>query len=107
MLNHKTKNLLVLRKGKIEMDSNEVYYKIYYLDREDHVTVVCMQWFDEGDYHERHFFKDEEGDVLKFDNETDAIQWILDNVADDKIDPEYKEYEQNEGFNQKKFMKNK
>jgi len=88
------------------MDDNEVYYKVYYLDREDHVTVVCMQWFDEGDYIEEHFFKDNEGNVLKFDYEDDAVQWLLTNVVEDKIDPEYKEYGL-EGFNQKRFMKNK
>ena len=66
--------------------SDEVYYKIYYLDREDHVTVV---------------FKDENGKILKFYDEQEAIQWLIDNVKDDKIDPEYKQY----GFNQKKFMK--
>ena len=88
------------------MDDNEVYYKIYYVEREDYVTVVCIQWFDECDYHERHFFKDEQGNVLKFNYEDEAIQWILDNVVDDKIDPQYIDYGQ-EDFNQKKFMKNK
>ena len=80
--------------------NDEVYYKIYYYEPEDHVTVVCMQWFDESDYHENHFFKDKNGEVLKFDNEEDAIQWINNNVKEDKIDPEYKKV-----FNQNRFMK--
>jgi len=81
--------------------SDEVYYKIYYLDRKDYVTIVCLQDFDEYDYIQEHFFKDENGEVLKFYNEQEAIQWLTDNVKEDSIDPEYKQY----GFNQKKFMK--
>jgi len=81
--------------------SDEVYYKIYYLDREDHVTVVCMQDFDEYDYIQEHFFKDENGEILKFEWEHEAIQWLIDNVKEDKVDPEYKQY----GFNQSKYMK--
>ena len=80
---------------------NEVYYKIYYNENKDYVTVVCMQWFDEGDYYEEHFFKDGNGESLKFYDEYEAIQWLNNNVLDDKINPEYK----NKGFNQKKFMK--
>jgi len=83
------------------MRNNEVYYKIYYLEKESYVTVVCMQYFDEGDYTEEYFFKDEEGDVLKFEWENEAIKWIIDNVAEDKIDPAYR----HKGFDQKKFMK--
>jgi aconitase A len=83
------------------MDGNEVYYKVYYWDSENCVTVVCMQWFDEGDYHEEHFFKDNEGNVLRFGHEDEAIQWLNDNITEDKIDPRYKQ-----GFNQKWFMKN-
>ena len=85
------------------MDNSDVYYKIYYLERKDYVTVVTMQWFDEGDYTEDHFFKDDQGKILKFDYEHEAIQWLKDNIAEDKLDPEYKHV----GFNQKKFMKNK
>jgi len=81
---------------------NGVYYKIYYNIREDYVTVVTMQWFDEDDYNNAHFFKDEDGVILKFDNEDTAIQWLNDNVKEDKINPEYRK----KGFNQKRFMKN-
>jgi len=85
------------------MRNREVYYKVYYLEKEGYVTVVCMQCFDEGDYTEEYFFKDEEGNVLKFEWENDAIKWIIDNIEDSKIDPAYR----HKGFNQKKFMKTK
>jgi len=80
--------------------NDEVYYKIYYYEPEDNVTVVCMQYFDEHDYIQENFFKDKNGEVLKFEWEHEAIQWLNDNVIEDKIDPEYKK-----GFNQSKFMK--
>ena len=80
--------------------NNEVYYKIYYYEPEDNVTVVCMQYFDEYDYIQENFFKDEDGEVLKFEWEYEAIQWLNDNVIEDKIDLKYKK-----GFNQSKFMK--
>jgi hypothetical protein len=79
---------------------SDVYYKIYYMQNKDYVTVVCMQRFDEDDYNGEHFFKNKKGDILKFYKENDAIEWLLDNVREDKIDPEYKN-----GFNQKRFMK--
>jgi len=81
-------------------DYDNVYYKIYYWSIKDCVTVVCMQWFDEDDYNEEHFFKDENGEVLMFYQEKEAIEWLLNNIKDDKIDPEYKQ-----NFNQKLFMK--
>ena len=81
---------------------NEVYYKIYYYEPEDHVTVVCMQWFDEGYYHEYHFFRDEDGNILKFYEEINAINWVFENIKDNKIDPELN---LKVGFNQKRYMK--
>lgn len=35
------------------------------------------------------FFKDKDGNVLRFDDEKEAIQWLLDNIKEELIDPEY------------------
>ena len=79
----------------------DVYYKIYYYEPKDYVTVVCMQWFDEHDYIKDHFLKDENGRIFQFNNKEKAIEWVIDNINEDKINPEYKK-----GFNQKFYMKN-
>jgi hypothetical protein len=69
---------------------DEVYYRIYYLDREDYITIVCMQDFDEYDYHQHHFYTNPDtGEKYKFDNEEEAIQFLNSNFQKEYIDPEY------------------
>lgn len=69
---------------------NEVYYRIYYVDREDYVTVVCMENFDENDYHQHHFYSSIiTGEKYKFDNESDAIYFLNENFLKKYIDPQY------------------
>jgi len=81
--------------------SYESCYKIYYNEKEDYVTVVFVKSYYDDSYNENYFFKDDEGDILKFEWEHEAIEWLRDNVLDDKIDPKYI----NKWFNQNKFMK--
>jgi hypothetical protein len=81
--------------------SGEVYYKIYYYEPKNYITVVCIQWFDEGDYIENNFLKDENGKILKFYNENEAIDWMLKYIKEDKIDPGYRSFI----FKQDNFMK--
>jgi len=72
------------------MNEYEIYYKIYKSDvLGNRLTVVCMQDFDEIDYEHDKFFKDKEGNILKFDTESEAVQWLLDNIKEELIDPEY------------------
>jgi len=52
------------------MDS-EIYYRIYKC-KDDVLRVVCMQDFDEYDYIQEDFLKDENGEKLIFDNEDSA-----------------------------------
>lgn len=69
---------------------DDVYYRLYQYERLDwKLTVVCMQYFDEGDYHEDRFMTDEDGERLRFDSEEDAIKWLNENVKPEMIDPEY------------------
>ncbi|TPG68587.1 hypothetical protein EEL31_08695 [Brevibacillus laterosporus] len=53
------------------------------------LTVVCMQWFDEYDYHEDRFMTDEDGKRLKFHTKERAEEWLNNNVKPDMIDPQY------------------
>ena len=84
---------------------SDLYYKILggYIreDGNEYVTVVTMQWFDEYDYDQDRFFRDEDGDTLMFYEEDEAIQWLFDNVKEEYIDPEYR----GRRFNQSKYMK--
>ncbi|QQO40514.1 hypothetical protein 000TH008_86 [Bacillus phage 000TH008] len=84
---------------------SDVYYKILmYTDLEDYeckATVVTMQWFDERDYPQDNFIKDERGRALEFDSEDEAVQWVLDNVKDGHIDPRLKRNR----FNQNDILK--
>lgn len=66
-----------------------VYYKIYYSERDNVMTVVCMQSFDEDDYYQYRFFKDENGDPYRFDDEEDAIKFLNEKFKTEYIDPEY------------------
>ena len=76
------------------MFEDEVYYKIYYHNTKTHITIVCMQWFDENGYIAKNFLKDEDGEDLKFTKEAEAIRWLNNNVTDDVIDPEYRRFKQ-------------
>jgi len=67
--------------------SNDVYYKIY-ANRDDLITVVCMQYFDEDDYDQSRFYR-ENGETLRFDDEEKAIEFINEKFRKDFIDPEY------------------
>lgn len=69
---------------------DEIYYRIYYYNREDHITVVTLQEFDECDYIQENFLSDEHGNKLKFQTEELAIGWLNDNVKPEKIDSEYR-----------------
>ena len=84
------------------MFEDNVYYKVYYVEHKNYVTVVCLQSFDECDYLEGNFFKDEYGDVIVWSNEDQAIEWLLNNVKEQWIDPDYLN---SASFNQKRFMK--
>jgi len=70
---------------------SDIYYKIYKSERKNwQLVVVCMQWFDEYDYHQDRFMKDEDGEALKFDYENQAIEWLNDNIKLEMIAPEYR-----------------
>lgn len=73
---------------------DEVYYRIYYYEPDNNVTVICMQKDDERDYIQECFFVDEEGYGLKFNNESQAADWLNNNVISSMIDPKYRKFEQ-------------
>lgn len=81
---------------------NEVYYKIYQSSRLNGLlTVVCMQWFDEDDYDQDRFFTDEDGDILQFDTEEEAEEWLSENIRMEMIDPEHRKVK----FNRDDYLK--
>ncbi len=60
-----------------------------YWDKKEKITIVCMQKFDEYDYNENKFLRDETGEMIKWDKEIDAIKYLNDNFKIECIDPEY------------------
>jgi hypothetical protein len=85
-----------------------VYYKIYYYEPKDYVTVICMQWFDERHYIEHNFYVDKNNKPYKFDTEDEAIDWLNNNVISEKIDPHYRSVSKevfNGYYQQNKYMK--
>jgi hypothetical protein len=70
--------------------SSEVYYRIYYLDRDNMIHVVEMQDFDEDDYHDHNFYRDENGEKIKFDTEEDAIKFLNQTFKAKHIHPDYR-----------------
>ena len=53
------------------MALNDIYYKIY-LDSNDEICIVCMQWFDEGDYNQSRFLS-----AGEFDTEKEAADFVV------------------------------
>ena len=79
------------------MHEGEVYYIIYKTNllssASGKLKVICIQYFnnDEIEQELNRFLKDKEGNILKFKDETKAIQWLLDNIKEELIDPFYLE----------------
>lgn len=65
-----------------------VYYRIF-LSKEQLLRVVCMQEFDEYDYDQKRFLRDEDGYPMKFKEELEAIDYLNENFRPDRIDPEF------------------
>lgn len=70
-----------------EIKGNEVYYKLY--NYNGYLTIVCLQWFDEFDYNEDAFYE-EDGKVLVFETEKEAVNYLNENFERENIDPEYR-----------------
>lgn len=70
------------------IENNDVYYKLY-LTRDQKVTVVCMQHFDEYDYNPLKFFKDPDGKSTEFDTEEEAVMYLNQYFRPEVIDPDY------------------
>lgn len=65
---------------------NEIYYKAYMPDHKHYFTIVCMQWFDEYDYNNNRFLT-KDGEVLQWDSEREAEEYLIDNIKTEYIDP--------------------
>jgi len=69
------------------MDEESVYWKIF-LGRDNLLTIVCMQWFDEYDYDQSRFYT-KDGEIPKWTSEEDAKKYLNDNFRKEMIDPEF------------------
>ena len=70
--------------------SNDVYWRIYQSTKSQLMTVVCMQWFDESDYHHERFVTDSSLHPYMFDSEAEAVTQLNLWFEKDQIDPEYR-----------------
>lgn len=68
----------------------EVYWKLYRSARNELVTIVCMQWFDEGDYEEDRFIVNSNDEVHTFETEEMAKEKLNEWFEPKEIDPEYR-----------------
>lgn len=69
-------------------EGNEVYYRIY-LGRNEKLAVVCMQHFDEPDYHAERFYRGEDGHAMRWEDEGEALKYLNENFKAEFIDPEF------------------
>lgn len=53
-----------------------VYYRIMYWDKIERLTVVTMQSFDEYDYNQNKFLRDENNDIMRWNDEAEAIRFF-------------------------------
>lgn len=84
----------VLEELAWHQENNKPYYRP--LTHNGFATLACMQWFDEYDYSESRFFKDNDGEAFKFSTEEEGIKWLHENIKNEKIDPEYLRVKTNE-----------
>lgn len=75
---------------KYHGEITEVYYKLY-LNKKDLVTIVCMQDFDEYDYHQERFIRNSEGKAHRFETEEMALEKMKEWYKLEEIDEEYRE----------------
>ena len=68
----------------------EVYYKLYRQLGNDLVIIVCVQWFDEYDYHEDRFIRNSSDEIHVFESEDMAKEKLNEWFKPDEIDPEYR-----------------
>ncbi len=73
--------------GTVDIHS-DVYWKLYRC-KEGHVTVVCMQWFDEPDYFQEQFIRNDDGEVHVFETEDMAAEKLNAWFKPEEIDSEY------------------
>lgn len=64
------------------------YFKIY-LNREWKATIACLQSFDEVDYDQNRFYKNEKKECIAFYKEENAIAFLNDKFKQEYIDPLY------------------
>lgn len=77
-------------------DCNRSYYKIY-LNRDNKLCVVEMQWFDEYDYESSKFYKDDDGYDVQFESEYEARKFLNDTfkveyIAEDDLTPNHPDF---------------
>ena len=70
-----------------ENDPDGCYYRVI-LTREDLVRVITMQWFDENDYDQSKFVKDESGDSRQWETEDEARKFVNATYRFERIHPD-------------------
>lgn len=73
---------------RAEDNNYSVYYKII-LNSDNLVTIACLQDFDEYDYNQDRFFKDEDGACVAFYSEENAKKYLNEKFKQEVIAPEY------------------
>jgi hypothetical protein len=69
--------------------NNSVYYRIYLPPNKNKLVIVCLQWFDEGDYTQGKFYKYEEGIPMCWETEEEAKAFLNAKFKAEFIDEEY------------------
>lgn len=80
---------------------DDLYYRIQMPNRDKYMSICTVQWFDEFDYDQRFWLKDDEGEDLMFDSYEDAQFFLNTQIEEEYIRPEDALYENL----QKKFFR--
>lgn len=78
----------------------EQYYMIFYPYGESKFYAVSSL----NDYSAEQLMKDDDGNILKFEDEDEAVKWLLDNIKEAFIPSEYLA-RYSIKYNRKKFFK--
>lgn len=79
---------------------DEAYYRIQKPNGDQYMSICTLQWFDEFDYDQKLWLRDEQGEPLKFALEADARDFL-----NTYIDPRFIRWEDRSDDQEQYFLR--
>lgn len=69
-------------------NAESMFFRLYMVNGK--MDVLCLTGKTVQSFEEDYFMTDEDGHILQFDNEDDAVNWLLNNIKPDLLAPSYR-----------------